>query len=59
VFQRIDGTFGFEEYRRDPEDGRGWFVIGWFGEQQFSTTSDALIEARKRILWLDDIEPTA
>jgi hypothetical protein len=59
VFQRIDGTFGFEEYRRDPEDGRGWFAIGWFGEQQFSTSSDALIEARKRILWLNDIEPTS
>ena len=28
LFRRPDGTFGFEEYRREPEDGRGWFVIG-------------------------------
>src|SRR2546428_12349041 len=24
VFARADGTFGFEEYRRDPEDGAMW-----------------------------------
>jgi len=24
IFQRPDGTYGFDEFRRDPEDGRGW-----------------------------------
>jgi hypothetical protein len=28
VFLRPEGTIGFEEYRRDAEDGRGWFPIG-------------------------------
>jgi len=27
IFVRDDGTFGFEEYRRDPEDMRGWFPL--------------------------------
>jgi len=55
VFQRIDGTYGFEEYRRDPEDGRGWFAIGYYGEQQFCSSSDALVEAQKKVLWLADV----
>jgi hypothetical protein len=25
IFHRLDGTFGFEEFRRDPEDRPGWF----------------------------------
>ncbi len=28
-FIRPDGSFGFEEYRRDAEDRRGWFPIGF------------------------------
>jgi hypothetical protein len=56
VFQRIDGTFGFEEYRRDPEDGRGWFAVGYFRELRFSSTSEALTEARKRVLWFAEID---
>ncbi|ATG43292.1 hypothetical protein PhaeoP18_01333 [Phaeobacter piscinae] len=23
IFQRPDGSYGFDEFRRDPEDGRG------------------------------------
>ena len=28
IFLRPDGSIGFEEYRRDVEDGRGWFPVG-------------------------------
>lgn len=52
VFVRPDGTYGFEEYRRDAEDGRGWFPIGFYGTQRFSTSSEALAQARARISWL-------
>ena len=30
LFKRDDGTFGFEEYRRDPEDPYGWRDAGYF-----------------------------
>ena len=33
VFIRADGNFGFEEYRRDPEDGRGWFPLNRYSHQ--------------------------
>ncbi len=55
VFQRTDGSYGFEEYRRDPEDGRGWFAVGHFGEKQFSSPADALVEAEGKVPWLAEV----
>ncbi|MEP7068303.1 MAG: GNAT family N-acetyltransferase [Usitatibacter sp.] len=52
VFEREDGTFGFEEYRRDPEDGRGWFALNTFGHVVFDTPDAALAQARMRVPWL-------
>jgi hypothetical protein len=52
IFARPDGTFGFEEYRRDIEDGRGWFAIGFHATGQYETANDALQEALSRIAWL-------
>ena len=54
VFVRADGTFGFEEYRRDVEDGRGWFAVGFFDGLVFGSQEAALTEARLRVSWLDD-----
>lgn len=54
LFERPDGTFGFEEYRRDIEDGRGWFPVGFFGDLVFDSEADALRAARSRVPWLQD-----
>ena len=54
IFQRPDGTFGFEEYRRDAEDQRGWFAVGFFGSQVFASEGEAMSEARARVPWLDE-----
>jgi len=54
IFLRPDGSFGFEEYRRDLEDQGGWFAVGFFGSEVFSSESEALREARARIRWLDE-----
>ena len=53
VFQRPDGSFGFEEFRRDPEDGRGWFAIGYYGKEAFTSVEAALDAAAKRVGWFD------
>ena len=37
IFVRPDATFGFEEFRRDSEDARGWFPIGSHGGLIFET----------------------
>jgi len=52
VFRRPDGTFGFEEYRRDSEDARGWFPVGFFSDHVFGSEEAALREARARVRWL-------
>jgi len=52
LFHRPDGSYGFEEYRRDPEDGSGWFPIGFYAEEVFATETSALTEARSRVAWL-------
>ncbi len=56
VFLRADGTYGFEEYRRDAEDMRGWFRIGHFGDRTFDDAEAALSAARAAVPWLADID---
>lgn len=55
VFVRDDGNYGFEEYRRDAEDRRGWFPIGFHGEKSFATEQEALDAALQAVSWLKDV----
>lgn len=52
IFRRPDGTFGFEEYRRDVEDQHGWFAIGFHGGTTFETDLTALAAASVAVSWL-------
>ena len=52
IFERADGTFGFEEHRRDVEDQRGWFAVGRYESLVFPSKGEALCEAQVRISWL-------
>jgi len=52
LFVRPDGTFGFEEYRRDHEDRRGWFPVQRYSAQVFNSEEQALSEARRSVAWL-------
>ena len=52
VFVRPNGTFGFEEYRRDPEDGGGWYPLQRYSGQVFNSEGDALAQAKKCVAWL-------
>ena len=45
IFLRPDGTFGFEEFRRDVEDPSGWFPIGGHIGIKFITEEDAFDQA--------------
>ena len=53
IFLRDDGTFGFEEYRRDHEDLRGWFPLHRYSSQVFTTEDEALARARSAVAWMD------
>jgi len=54
IFLRSDATFGFEEYRRECEDNRGWFAVGFFASKVFSSEKQALDAALLRVPWLKD-----
>lgn len=56
LFIRPDGSFGFEEYRRDVEDGRGWFPIGFHIERIYPTETLARADARTFVSWLAQVE---
>ena len=54
IFIRPDGTFGFEEFRRDVEDSSGWFSIGGHGTWKFKTEKDALERAKEFFFWIQN-----
>lgn len=54
-FFRPDGTFGFEEYRRDLEDGRGWFPIGFYAEKVYPSEDEARSIALQQVPWLKTV----
>lgn len=55
IFVRPDGTYGFDEFRRDPEDTRGWYSIGHHGGRIFDDAEAALTEARNSVRWLNGV----
>lgn len=52
VFARPDGTFGFEEFRRDPEDLGAWTPISYFSGLEYPTAEAAVVAARAAVPWL-------
>jgi len=56
VFRRPDGTFGFEEFRRDPEDAGAWTPVRFFSAQSFVSTAAARAAARAAVPWLAAVD---
>jgi hypothetical protein len=52
IFRRPDGTFGFEEFRRDPEDLGSWTPIAYYSGRQFANEAEAIAAARDAVAWL-------
>jgi len=52
LFTRADGSWGFEEYRRDPEDGGIWRRVAYYGQAVHATRAAALAAAATRVEWL-------
>ncbi|HWV51160.1 hypothetical protein [Pseudorhodoplanes sp.] len=57
IFVRAEGTFGFEEYRRDVEDNAGWFTTGGYAAQTFADEASAIEAAKLTIPWLTGMLP--
>lgn len=52
IFRRPDGTFGFEEFRRDPEDMGSWTAVAYYSVREYATEADTIAAARAAVPWL-------
>ncbi len=52
LFRRPDGSFGFEEFRRDPEDAGGWTAVSYSCGRAFATREQAQDAAIRAVAWL-------
>lgn len=52
IFRRPDGSFGFEEFRRDVEDRGRWTPVSYFSGRVFASREAAREAARKAVAWL-------
>jgi hypothetical protein len=55
VFSRPDGTFGFEEFRRDPEDMGAWTPVSYYSGREYPTADAARIAAQQAVPWVSSI----
>ncbi len=51
IFVRPDRTFGFKEFRRDPEDAGRWTLVGDYSHQSYSTKDEAFRAAATSLPW--------
>jgi hypothetical protein len=54
LFSRPDETYGFEEFRRDPEDGGAWTPVQFYSGAAYASSDEALDEAKKFVPWLSE-----
>ena len=52
LFLRPDGTYGFEEFRRDPEDAGEWTPVQYYSGKVYASKDDALKAAVGAVNWL-------
>jgi hypothetical protein len=59
IFRRPDDTFGFEEFRRDPEDMGAWTPVAYYSGREFETEAAAVAAARAAVPWLAAVLDTS
>ena len=52
LFRRPDGSFGFEEFRRDVEDAGNWTPVAYYSSATYFSKDAALGAAVKAVVWL-------
>ena len=52
VFARPDATYGFEEFRRDPEDLGAWTPLQYFSIRRYANADEATEAACVAVPWL-------
>jgi hypothetical protein len=55
IIQTKVGKFLFQEWRREPEDLHGWFLLGDSSPHAFASQLEATSAACQAIIWLNVI----
>jgi hypothetical protein len=55
IFSRPDGSYGFEEFRRDAEDGGQWTAVQYYSGVAYGSPAEALDTAERCVPWLTDV----
>ena len=54
LFERPDGTFGFEEFRRDVEDAGAWTPVQYYSSAVYPEKATTLSAAVEAVVWLTE-----
>jgi hypothetical protein len=54
-FSRENASYGFEEFRRDVEDGGQWTPVHYYSGIAYRSPADALNAAERSVHWLVEI----
>jgi hypothetical protein len=54
IFRRTDASFGFEEFRRDPEDAGRWTPVHYFSDLVYGSEQQAVAAAAKTVRWFGE-----
>jgi hypothetical protein len=54
LFQRPDGSWGFQEFRRDPEDIGAWTPMEYHAAAIHTSRQAARAAAIRAVIWLND-----
>jgi hypothetical protein len=55
IFSRPDGSYGFEEFRRDVEDGGQWTPVQYYSGVAYGSSAETLETAERCVPWLADL----
>jgi len=54
LFRRPDGSFGFEEFRRDVEDAGAWTPVAYYSRAAYGSDEVARHAAIEAVVWLSE-----
>ena len=49
---RPDNTYGFEEFRKDPEDAGAWTPVQYYSGMFYASKEEAIAVAERLVAWL-------
>jgi hypothetical protein len=55
IFSRPDGSYGFEEFRRDVEDNGQWTPVQYYSGVSYVSAAGMLDTAQRCVPWLANI----